>query len=74
MKNVYMYKCATYNLGQKAVDKFTKLSKISFSVERFRAVLRVFIRNFKICLLGSRLGTPHQIRAFQEFLGNVLIF
>ena len=38
----------TYNYGQKVVDKFTKLSKIGFSVECFAAeFLWLASRNFK---------------------------
>ena len=57
-----------YNLGQEVVDKFTKLSKTVFSMECFTAdFLRFFPENVKIWLLGGRLGTRHQIQAFQGF-------
>ena len=37
---------SSYNLGQKVVDKFTKLSKRGFSIECFTAdVLRFFPEN-----------------------------
>ena len=61
----------TYNLGQKIVDKFTKLSKISFLIEWYTADFsRIFSTNVKICLLDGRLGTCHQIQAFQGFSWN----
>ena len=40
-----------YNLGQWIADKFTKLSKIVFSM--------VCFTNVKVCLLAGRLGTRH---------------
>ena len=44
------------------VDKFTKLSKIGFSVEWFIAdVLQFSNINAKINLLGGQLGTGPQI-------------
>ena len=52
----------------------TKLSKIGFSMEWFTAdFLQFFTKNVKIWLLVGRLGTRHQIQAFQEFSGNFLI-
>ena len=49
-----------YNHGQNVVDKFTKLSKIGFFVERFTAHFSKFSsKTVKICLLGSWLGTCH---------------
>ena len=37
---------SSYNLGQKVVDKFTKLSKTGFSIEYFTAdILRFFPEN-----------------------------
>ena len=35
--------------------------------------LQFFTKNVKIWLLFGRLGTNHQIQAFQEFSGNFLI-
>ena len=41
----------THNPGQRVVNKFTKLSKIDFCIECFRAdFLRVFNENVKIWL------------------------
>ena len=57
-----------YNLGQKIVDKFTKLSKTDFSVECFIGdFLRFFAINVKVFLLGGRLVTSHKIQAFHRF-------
>ena len=57
-----------YNLGQKVGDKFTKLSKIGFFMECFTADFLQFLsKNVKILLFGGRLGTRHQIQAFQGF-------
>ena len=51
-----------YNLGQKIVDKFTKLSKICFSMECLTADFSRFsYANVKTCLLRDRLGTHYQI-------------
>ena len=59
---------ATYNLGHWVVDNLAKLSKIYFSVECFTAdFLRDFTKGDKIWLSGGRLGTCHQIQAFQGF-------
>ena len=61
------------NLGQKVGDKLTKLSKIGFSMEWFKAdFLQFFTKNVKIWLFVGRLGTRHQIQAFQGFSGNAL--
>ena len=47
-------------LGQTIVEKFTNLSKISFSKECFTAdFLRCFGKNVHFCLLGVRVGTRH---------------
>ena len=52
---------------EKIVDKFTKLSKI-FSVECFTAEFLWFLSAYaKTCLMSDRLGTCHQIQAFQGF-------
>ena len=60
-----------YNLGQKVGDKLTKLSEIGFSMEWFTAdFLQFFTKNVKIWLLVGRLGTRHQIQAFQGFFGK----
>ena len=59
---------ATFNLGQKVKDKFTKLSKRGCSMECFTAgFLRVLPKNVKIWILGGLLGTRRQIQAFQRF-------
>ena len=43
-----------YNLGQGIVDKFTKLSKIGFSMECLRADFSQFsCANIEICLLSG---------------------
>ena len=43
----------TYNLEQKAVNKFTKLSKVGFSTECFTLTFCDFLpKNVKIWLLG----------------------
>ena len=53
----------------KDVDKFTKLTKIGFSMECFIAEFsRFFGTNSKMCLLGSRLATGHQIQEFHRAL------
>ena len=54
-----------YNLGQKIGDKFTKLSKIGFSMKCVKADF--LPRYVKFWLLGGGLGTPHQTQAFQGF-------
>ena len=57
-----------YNIGQKVVDKFTKLSKKGFSMECFTADFCNFLPiTIKIWLLGGWLGTHHQIQAIQGF-------
>ena len=53
------------NLGEKVVDKLTKLGKKGFSKEYFTADFCNFLPKIvKIWLLGSWLGTGHQIEAF----------
>ena len=50
-----------YNLGQNMVDKFTKLSKINFSMGCFTAdILQFPNTTVKSYLLGDRLGTHIQ--------------
>ena len=56
--------CFINNLGQSVGDKFTKLSKIGFSKLIFCDFLPKIV---KICLFGGRVGTRHQIQAFQGF-------
>ena len=57
-----------YNLRQKVGDKFTKLSKIGFSMDCFTADFWGFFNeNVRIWLSGGRLSTRHQIQAFQGF-------
>ena len=55
------FSALSYNLGQKIVDRFTKLSKIGFST-KYSVVdsSRFFSTNGKICVLASRLGTDHR--------------
>ena len=66
---------SSWNLGEKIVDKFTKLDKIWISRKSFTAdFLRFFSTNVKICLLGGRLGARHQILTFLGFSWNSLIF
>ena len=61
-------------LGQKIVEKVMKLCKIGFSMECFPANFsRSCSTNVEICSLGGWLGACHQIQAFQEFSGSVLI-
>ena len=44
-----------------------EIKQIGFCMECFTAdFLRVFNKNVKIWLLGVRLGTRHQIQAFQK--------
>ena len=63
-----------YNLGQKVVDKLTKLSKIDFSMECFTAdFLQDFTKIVKAWLLRGRLSTCHQFQSLQGFSGNFLI-
>ena len=50
------------------MGKFTKLSKIRFSVECFTAGFLQFSgSNVKTCPFGGRLGTRNKIEAFQGF-------
>ena len=56
-----------YNLEKGIADKFTKF-RICFIVECFTADFCDFFSTAaNICLLGIRLGTCHQIQAFQSF-------
>ena len=58
----------SYNLVQNVADKFTKLSKRGFSMDCFTAdFLRLFTEKCQNLGLGGRLGTCHQIQAFQGF-------
>ena len=59
----------SYNLGQRIVDKSTKLSKKKgFSIECFTADFSRFsILKVKICHLRFRMGTRHQTQAFLGF-------
>ena len=58
----------SYNLVPKVADKFTKLSKIGFSMDCFTAdFLRLFTEKCQNLALGGRLGTCHQNQAFQGF-------
>ena len=51
----------SYNLRQKIVDKFTKLSDIGFPLECFSTgFLRFFSTKVKICILGGQLGNRLQ--------------
>ena len=62
-----------YNLGQKVVDKLTKLSKTGFFKECVTVdFLQTFTKSIKTWLLGGRLGTHHQIQAFRELSWNFL--
>ena len=66
--DIVFRKKSSYNLEQKIVEKFTKLSKTCFYVECFTAdLLQFFSTNVNIYLLGCRLGTRDQILAFQGF-------
>ena len=57
-----------YNLGQEVVNKLTKLSKIGFSMESFKAdFLKFFSESVNTWLMGDRLGTRHQIQVLQGF-------
>ena len=50
-KSDVQYKIKSHNLGQKVGDKFTKLSKIGFSMECFTDdFLRLLSKNVKIWL------------------------
>ena len=56
------------NLGQKILDKFTKLNKTAFYVEPFTAGFSQYSsKNVKISLLGDWLGTSHQIQGIHGF-------
>ena len=58
-----------HNLGEKVGDKFTKLSKLGFSMEFLRLTFCNFLpKNVKILFLVGRLGTPHQTKHFRDFL------
>ena len=49
------------------MDKVTKLFKIGFSMKCFTAEFLQFCStNFKTSLVGGRVGTRHQIQAFQR--------
>ena len=51
----------SYNLRQKIVDKFTKLSDIGFPLECFSTgFLRFSSTKVKICILGGQLGNHLQ--------------
>ena len=61
------------------MDKVTKLFKIGFSMKCFRAEFLQFCStDFKISLAGGRVGTRHQVQAFQrlsyDFHVKILIF
>ena len=65
----YQNKAEAYNLGQKAGGKFTKLSKIHFSMECLQLTFCNFLpKNVKIWLFVGRLGTtkPKHFRDFLE--------
>ena len=69
-----MFHC-NYILGQGNADKYTKLSRIYFSMECFKADFSQFLStSVKICLLGGCLGTLHQIQAFPGSSYSFLIF
>ena len=59
---------STDNLGQNMSDKFKKLSKTGFSMERFAANFSKFssttVKNY---FLSGRLGNYHQFEVFQRF-------
>ena len=58
-----------YNLRQNIVDKFTKISKLGFSMECLAAdFLHFYGTALSICLFGVQLGTPLRLPAFQDFL------
>ena len=56
-------------LSAKIVEKFTKVSKIGFSVECFTAGFFAYFyqKTSKFVSLGGRLVTRHQIQTFQGF-------
>ena len=57
-----MQHCTSCNLEQMTVDKFTKLSEISLSMECFMAsFLRFSGINVKIYFFGGRLSIGYQI-------------
>ena len=63
-----------YNLGKKAVDKFTKLSKIDFYMEFATAdFLRLFTGKRQNLAFGLPVGSlfwllgGHQMQVFQGF-------
>ena len=63
-----------YFLGLSFIFYVTKLSNISFSMECFTADFsRNSCTNFKVCFLGDRLGTGHQIEKFQGSSWNLII-
>ena len=74
---VYLYvKTRTFWLQSWTKDcrQIHEISKICFSMKCFTADFsRYFSKNVTICLLDGRLGTHHQIQAFQWFSWNFLI-
>ena len=66
--------CLLRQLGKNVAGKVTKLSKISFSIERFTDDFLQFSKTTaQICLLVGWLGTSHQLQAFQGFSKSFLI-
>ena len=64
----YFKSFSPYNLGQKVVDKFTKLSKIGVSVEYLQQIFcDILLKNVTFCLLRGRPGTCHQIQTFTGY-------
>ena len=56
------------------VEKVTKLSKVSYSIEHFTDGFSQFSNTTaKVCLLSGRVCTRNQLQAFQGFSEHFLI-
>ena len=63
-----LFRLQSYNIGLNIADKFTKISKIGFSVECFTAGISHFsMTTVKICLLGARLDPRFQLKVVWSF-------
>ena len=63
-----------HNLGEKVGDKFTKLSKLSFSMECFTAdFLQFFTKERQNFVFSRTAGDSPSNQAFRGFSGNFLI-
>ena len=61
-----------YTLGQKVVDKSTRLREIGFPMECFTGFFQFLPKNIKIWLLGGWVGARYQSKVFWGFSLNFL--